>query len=373
MNLKGHRIILNKNNTKYKISDDVVSLDELKRKFKKERRHYYIFLILVIFSLVYFFNAAVDFNVLYLFMAILLSGLAILVHQSYKKRNQKTGHCSADSISYLKKLYDQYSKRTINSIFLGLTIFIYFAVFIIGLKQNSKTSEILEFVYTNLFYVEIIFLIFGKNLLLTRWLGNMIQDAKVKKFYQHLKRIIVLSVFYWMIFLLLIIVFQNAYYANVFLIAAVLYAIGILVYNLIYRKKIVYHNLVINKKRAIIYFVIIFIFSGYQFMQRDFWLTQPYINSVPNIYDKANKIEYNEETGVYTITNDNKDDFKILQLTDIHLGGSVFSYRKDMKALKAVYELIDHTDPDFVIVTGDLTFPMGIMIQNLLPLIRNKI
>lgn len=119
MNLKGHRIILNKNNAKYKISDDVVSLDELKRKFKKERRHYYIFLILVIFSLVYFFNAAVDFNVLYLFMAILLSGLAILVHQSYKKRNQKTGHCSADSISYLKSYMTNIAREQSIAFFLA--------------------------------------------------------------------------------------------------------------------------------------------------------------------------------------------------------------------------------------------------------------
>lgn len=37
----------------------------------------------------------------------------------------------------------------------------------------------------------------------------------------------------------------------------------------------------------------------------------------------------------------------------------MLSYDKDMKALEAVYELIERTRPDFVIVTGDLVFPVG--------------
>ena len=60
---------------------------------------------------------------------------------------------------------------------------------------------------------------------------------------------------------------------------------------------------------------------------------------------------------LYTITKE-KDDFKILQLTDIHLGGSALSYDKDLKALKTIYSLLERTKPDFVIVTGDLTFPV---------------
>lgn len=37
------------------------------------------------------------------------------------------------------------------------------------------------------------------------------------------------------------------------------------------------------------------------------------------------------------------------------------SVSEDMKALKACYQLISATRPDFVIVTGDLVFPLGIM------------
>lgn len=106
--------------------------------------------------------------------------------------------------------------------------------------------------------------------------------------------------------------------------------------------------------------ILVVLVTTYGFMRKEVWLVQPYINSVPNIRVEDSKIEYNEQDGVYTITK-TREDFKILQLTDIHLGGSIISYHKDMKALQAVYKLIDFTRPGFVVVTGDLTFPMGIM------------
>ena len=122
--------------------------------------------------------------------------------------------------------------------------------------------------------------------------------------------------------------------------------------------------------------VIAVVAGGYTFLSRDIWLTQPYINSIPNIYDGKSDISYDDETGIYTITKP-AGDFKILQLTDIHLGGGVLSYDKDMKALEAVYELLDRTRPDLVIVTGDLVFrgrsPMGTMILKAMQLPRQVI
>ena len=78
----------------------------------------------------------------------------------------------------------------------------------------------------------------------------------------------------------------------------------------------------------------------------------------------THEIAYDEETGIYTITS-STEDFRILHLTDIHIGGSLYSYTKDMKALKACYAEIEHTHPDLVIVTGDLCFPLGIMSMSL--------
>lgn len=109
---------------------------------------------------------------------------------------------------------------------------------------------------------------------------------------------------------------------------------------------------------------IVMITSGFSFLQKDTWYTQPYINSVPIVEHNSNNIKYDDETGIYTITASD-DDFKILHLTDIHIGGSLYSYNKDIKALKACYAEIEYTHPDLVVVTGDLCFPMGVMSMSL--------
>lgn len=90
------------------------------------------------------------------------------------------------------------------------------------------------------------------------------------------------------------------------------------------------------------------------------WYIQPYIATIPYVPHRQLEMSYNEENGIYTMKNPEEGDFKILQLTDIHLGGSFLSYQKDLKALQTVYELIDKTRPDFIIVTGDFVFPLGI-------------
>lgn len=62
------------------------------------------------------------------------------------------------------------------------------------------------------------------------------------------------------------------------------------------------------------------------------------------------------ETGYWTFTCDRK--FKVLQLTDVHIGGGFLSIGKDNKALNAVYDMVSYTKPDLVIVTGDMVFPV---------------
>ena len=51
-----------------------------------------------------------------------------------------------------------------------------------------------------------------------------------------------------------------------------------------------------------------------------------------------------EETFTLRIPSDR--DYKILQLTDLHLGFGIFSGKKDRLALAAVTELIRRTKPD---------------------------
>ncbi len=346
---------------KIKAKENATTLEEIKNKFKTERKNIYTLLILLIISAVYAFNTIMQFSIFFVLLTALFVTLTVLKYKKDKRKKERIDNCSIDAYSYVRDLYDKYSKKTSNSIFIGFTVLVFLIIYIIELYINSKTSEIFGFIYSNILYVEIIALIIGKNSLLTKWLGNIINDSKVKKHDKYFKIITGFSFVYWIICLAFILILKTNYYMNIFFIFTLIYLLFVIVYILRYRKKVVYQNFVINKKRIVVYTMILIVLITYQFMQREFWLTQPYINSIPNIYEKENKIEYEEATGIYTITNDDEGEFKILQLTDIHLGGSIFSYRKDMKALKAVYELIDYTKPDLVIVTGDLTFPMGIM------------
>ncbi len=63
-----------------------------------------------------------------------------------------------------------------------------------------------------------------------------------------------------------------------------------------------------------------------------------------------------DEKGFWTFTTDN--DLKVLQLTDIHIGGGCFSYAKDKVALECVAKLVTAEKPDLVIATGDIAYPI---------------
>ena len=63
-----------------------------------------------------------------------------------------------------------------------------------------------------------------------------------------------------------------------------------------------------------------------------------------------------DEDGNYAFTCDR--DFKILQLTDVHIGSGFMSTKNDTMALNAVSAMITAEKPDFVIVTGDVAYPV---------------
>ena len=73
------------------------------------------------------------------------------------------------------------------------------------------------------------------------------------------------------------------------------------------------------------------------------------------MYTSKNFQIRDEETFSLCIPTDR--DYKILQLTDLHLGFGMFSGKKDKLALEAVTELIHRTEPDLMVLTGDSVFP----------------
>ena len=69
-------------------------------------------------------------------------------------------------------------------------------------------------------------------------------------------------------------------------------------------------------------------------------------------------MEILKKNNVTTIIKDEGRPFKILQLTDIHLGAGWVSSKKDKLALQAVKKLIDASNPDLIVITGDMFYPI---------------
>ncbi len=67
-------------------------------------------------------------------------------------------------------------------------------------------------------------------------------------------------------------------------------------------------------------------------------------------------IPQKDENGYWVFTTDR--DFRIMQLTDIHIGGGFMSYDTDAMALNAIAAMITKEKPDLVIATGDIAFPV---------------
>ena len=79
-----------------------------------------------------------------------------------------------------------------------------------------------------------------------------------------------------------------------------------------------------------------------------------------NSYDKVefeNQLTpEKDENGNWYFTTDG--DFKVMHLTDIHIGGGFMSKDVDEKALNAVATMVTKEKPDLVIATGDIAFPV---------------
>lgn len=67
---------------------------------------------------------------------------------------------------------------------------------------------------------------------------------------------------------------------------------------------------------------------------------------------------FDDELGYWTFTKDADRDFKVLQFTDVHIGGGAFSGAKDNWAMSAVATMIRQSQPDLVVVTGDIAYPV---------------
>lgn len=88
--------------------------------------------------------------------------------------------------------------------------------------------------------------------------------------------------------------------------------------------------------------------------------------TVQKLLEKGNtysKVQYEnqlvpqrDENGNWYFTTDG--DFKVMHITDVHIGGGFLSKGYDEKALNAVAIMVTREKPDLLIVTGDVSFPV---------------
>ena len=292
---------------------------------------------------------------------VILLAVSVILSVKLKNKSGAKNTFSVDGFEKLEKLFDRYGRKSINWLML-LFLESFVAIFeIISLSVNSKAYEIAERFSSFLIVIAVVAFFFIKNLLVIRWLLKNVDFEFEPEYKTEFYRTLILSSVYWLISIWLYFVFEYYLAKDISVVFFIVYSLYILLFNATRLKKFCYTKLRLIKPAIAIVLIVAIGVGGYTLMSRNVWLTQQYINSVSNLCDTKNEIIYDADSGVYALTNDDNSDFKILQLTDIHLGGSLLSYDKDLKALKACYKLIEYTRPDLVIVTGDLCFPMGVM------------
>lgn len=91
---------------------------------------------------------------------------------------------------------------------------------------------------------------------------------------------------------------------------------------------------------------------------------------------KLQKVSYqtpcfteDSSTGFFSIEKQDDEDFRILQLTDTHIGGGNMSRKNDKKTIDSMLKVIYSVRPHLIIVTGDVLYPFSLQTGNL----NNKI
>ena len=332
-----------------------------KSRFRRFKLHLYLNIILGIGCFIFLLNAFIyRRSFLWLFGVLFVVSLIALIISETNRRKNALGlleNVDEQLIPFIR-LFDRYNRRLINWSLVAFGWVFSFGFSLISIGINSKPFEFLEKININLIVFEVIAFFIIKNYTLVGWFSknhNFENAGALRKLH---KRAIILSLIYWLVASGIYYYFEEVFVIDSAPFFSGLYIFMALVFNLFKLNQFTHSKKKYNRLVVAMILIVAIVVGGYSFLSRDIWLTQPYINHVPNIYDGHSEITYDERTGVYTITKESGD-FKILQLTDIHLGGSFLSYDKDLKALDTIFQLLEETRPDLVIVTGDLVFPIG--------------
>lgn len=336
-----------------------MDLRDLKKEFNTQRLHIWSGSFMTIIGLLILIDFLGEINGARI--GLLLLGLILFwmgTRSVDRARKGSLSNYSNDHAFFIKQ-FDAYTKASlIWLLILSLAVCNLF-YYLVSLSFNLKPSELFAVLIDTTIPLGIVGFFFLKNTLMEGWLCKNYHFEHQHLFEGVMKKIAIISGAYFALSLMLYYAFEKFFVYKPLLFLNIVYICFGLYCFFYLSKKFTYSKKTISKIVLIPMLILLIVSASYLYLSRNIWLTQPFINQVPYLCQNNHEIEYDDTSGVYTITS-TEENFKILQLTDIHLGGGVISYEKDLQALEAVYRLLVHTRPDLVIVTGDLTYPVGV-------------
>lgn len=78
---------------------------------------------------------------------------------------------------------------------------------------------------------------------------------------------------------------------------------------------------------------------------------------------RSDMAHFETRDGMKVAVKENGKPFRILQLTDVHIGGSLGTRKKDRLALEAVEKIVGASGADMIVVTGDMVYPCPFSIK----------
>lgn len=275
------------------------------------------------------------------------------------KKLWQAGVYEAPRSGYKDKIKKRISNLTYTLIYIS-------AIFIVNLfmavvSTSGKFHEVLSAVRPSVSWLLIALFLQVAAVLLLRAICSEDERKAYRKYYLHQALIFGSA---WLIYLISGAFVGLRFIYMSFGYASAIYLALVLICSFTLRKSIVEVNFRWKKRYTLAIVSVLAVVLSVTYMRRETYYLQGYINKLPRLSQNTVPISYRDADGVFELYMQN-DEFRILQLTDIHLGGSLTSIRKDKMALEAVYREIEYTKPDLVIVTGDMTFPLGIMSMSL--------
>ena len=165
--------------------------------FKKHRHHVWLLSILYVLgggyivSVIGYWGHGFPYGII---LGAVLLGVAVWLTLRHRK-TVLTIDPDGDEETY-ETLFDRYARRSVNWVLIAFWGLFGLILNCVSLGINSKASEVLESIFTNLLLIETVAFFLVKNLLLVRWLTGRHAFDKKPAFQKELRWVLISSAIY---------------------------------------------------------------------------------------------------------------------------------------------------------------------------------